>query len=179
MKIIAIEIDKTEVLDEVAKVTDYTGSKLLETDAKARDRILATDEDLESLDRFWDEAVVGCEERFRRLYSSAEMTDKGVYKLNLNVSHRIKSELVKSVTDAIRSHFIAYIVAQWFNYVNKGGVAEYMTLADDGLDTAERLLYTRERPTRPTAGNGETDKSVSLDESEDSNKETREQDSNK
>ena len=151
MQTITISITKATVLDEVAKTTDYTGSKLIGTDASARDRIFATDDDLETLDRFWDDAVVGLEERFREVFNSADTTD-GTYNFKCERSDKYNSSLNNSVTDAVMSYFVAYIVGRWFNFVNKEGVADYLTLADDGLATAERLLYNRKRPSRPQSG---------------------------
>ncbi len=57
METITIQIFQDDVYEEVAKATDYTGSKMTGGDEGARDRILAADADLAELGRFWDESV--------------------------------------------------------------------------------------------------------------------------
>ena len=51
METITIQVFKDDVYEEVAKATDYTGAKLIDGDEKARDRILATDNELSDLGR--------------------------------------------------------------------------------------------------------------------------------
>ena len=45
METITITISQSDVYNEVAKATDYTGSKLIDGDENARNRILAVDDD--------------------------------------------------------------------------------------------------------------------------------------
>ena len=70
METIEITIYKDDVYEEVAKATDYTGAKLIDGDANARDRILATDSDLSDLSRFWEEAVLATNERLKEMLVS-------------------------------------------------------------------------------------------------------------
>ena len=62
METITIQIFQDDVYEEVAKATDYTGSKLIDSDDTARDRILAADDDLAELSRFWVEAALATNE---------------------------------------------------------------------------------------------------------------------
>lgn len=70
METIAVQVNKKVVYEEVAKATDYTGSKLLDNDEHARDRILATDEDLAEIGRFWDETMLVVNERLKTMLVS-------------------------------------------------------------------------------------------------------------
>ena len=68
---------RDEVYEEVAKATDYTGSKLIDGDDTARDRILAADDDLAELGRFWDESVLAVNENFKEMLISGSTQNVG------------------------------------------------------------------------------------------------------
>ena len=70
METITIQIIQEDVYEEVAKATDYTGSKLIDGDDGARDRILAADEDLAELGRFWEESVLATNENLKEMLVS-------------------------------------------------------------------------------------------------------------
>lgn len=70
METITIQIFQDDVYEEVAKATDYTGSKLIDGDEGARDRILAADDDLAELSRFWEESVSATNENLKGMLVS-------------------------------------------------------------------------------------------------------------
>lgn len=70
METITIQIFQDDVYEEVAKATDYTGSKLVDGDEGARDRILAADDDLAELGRFWEESVLATNENLKEMLVS-------------------------------------------------------------------------------------------------------------
>lgn len=183
METITIQIYQEDVYEEVAKATDYTGSKLIDGDEKARDRILAADDDLADLGRFWDESVLATNENLKEMLVSGEtkllspiitpiqpnfpslegeiatasaapasqttITKKG-YQAVIEVSKSFDKVLTASVQSTLRSFFIASIIGQWFKFANKGEAKDYFTQAAELMETAERLLYSRRKPTRPT-----------------------------
>lgn len=208
METIEIKIFQADVYEEVAKATDYTGSKLAEGDEGARDRILITDDDLDELGRMWEESVVEVNENFKEMLVSGETTgtasdigsdgnlsnrpfpdvpaipistetgnpdapetsegtentespeepddeekpDERVrYEASIEVSVAFDKKLSASVQSALRSYFIASIIGQWFKFANRGDAQDYFVQATAFLKTAERLLYTRREPARPTA----------------------------
>lgn len=75
METITIQVFKDDVYEEVAKATDYTGAKLIDGDEKARDRILATDNELSDLGRFWEESVLATNERLKEMLVSGTTKD--------------------------------------------------------------------------------------------------------
>ncbi len=157
METIKIQIDKGDVYEEVAKATDYTGAKLIDGDEKARDRILATDSELSDLGRFWEESVLVTNERLKEMVVSGGTKtvadgdeEKTVYEAVLEVSKSFDKGLTDNVQSALRNFFIASIIGQWFKLANKGEASDYFTQAGEMMDGAERLLYSRKRPTRPS-----------------------------
>lgn len=180
METITIQIFQDEVYEEVAKATDYTGSKLIDGDEGARDRILAADDDLAELGRFWEESVLATNENFKEMLVSGktkritttvapvypaggELSKPSAqagtaigsirkigYEAVIEVSKSFDKALTASVQSTLRSFFIASIIGQWFKFANKGEANDYFTQGADMMETAERLLYSRKKPTRPT-----------------------------
>ena len=186
METITIQIFQDDVYEEVAKATDYTGSKLIDVDEGARDRILAADDDLAELSRFWEESVLATNENLKemlvsgrtKLISTITIIDptptppiistqsenanalppvlpplilgRTGYEAVIEVSKSFDKVLTASVQSTLRSFFIASIIGQWFKFANKGEAKDYFTQAADMMETAERLLYSRRKPTRPT-----------------------------
>lgn len=159
METITIHIYRDDVYEEVEKATDYTGSKLIDGDEGARDRILAADDDLAVLGRFWEESVAAVNENFKEMLVSGATKDvslqpdslkRTAYEGVIEVSVAFDKGLTASVQSTLRSFFIASIIGQWFKFANKGEAGDYFTQAAEMLDTAERLLYSRKKPKRPT-----------------------------
>lgn len=190
METITIQIFQADVYAEVAKATDYTGSKLIDGDENARDRILAADDDLAELGRFWEESVLATNENFKEMLVSGKTKQIAVssslidpilppvepiqpfnpdiavqsvaapavtlplskpgYEAVIEVSKSFDKTLTASVQSTLRSYFIASIIGQWFKFANKGEAKDYFMQASEMLETAERLLYSRRKPTRPT-----------------------------
>lgn len=151
MDTITIQISQNDVYEEVAKITDYTWTKLADADDNAQDRILATDDDLAELGRFWEESVVATNENLKEMLisGSTKSTPATRYEAVIEVSKSFDKALTDSVQSTLRSFFIASIVGQWFKFANKGESEDYFTQAADLMIAAERLLYSRKKPTRP------------------------------
>lgn len=153
MERITITIYKDAVQEEVAKATDYTGSKLIDGDEGARDRILASDADLATLGRFWDETVMAANENFKEMLVSGQTlttSGKSAYVAEIEVSKSFDKALTESVQTTMQSFFIASIIGQWFKFANKGEAGDYFGQAAEMLSSAERLLYSRKKPSLPT-----------------------------
>lgn len=189
MESIDVRIEKEDVWEEVAKNTAYMGAKAVsaaETDVPY-DRWLIQDDDLQALDRFWDEAKVSCVEFLKELVvNGGEVNDSAAesgevseeseedssadglvpsiggesigtapaglisFELVLEVGSAFDARLTRSVQSALRSFFVAWITGEWIRFVSAEGATDYFTQASDWLVEAERLLYSRRRPTVPT-----------------------------
>ena len=148
-----VEINQREVYEEVAKATDYTGSKMTGEDSGARERILATDEVLGDLGRFWDDSVLAVNEKFKdMLVSSQEKDEQGdkKHQFTFEVSANFDETLVDSIQQSIKNFFILSIIAQWFKYTNKKESQDYFNQSAEMITAAERLLYSRKKPSIPT-----------------------------
>lgn len=147
METITLSVDKSAVYEEVAKATDYTGSKMTE-DEDARDRILSTDEDLKTFSRFWEEAAAVAQDRMKRIYISGSAPREDTYTMTLEVSKAFNKELVPSIEVSLRSYFILSILGKWYKFTNKREVSDCFTEAGEMIEDVMRKLYTRMAPRR-------------------------------
>lgn len=144
-----LTIKKTEVLQEIAKTTAYIGSKLVDTDASAYDRILTTDEDAQMLERYWQECKNVIAGSLRRFIDSETETD-GIYTLTLNLSSAWDAALEDSMQRSLFSFFVMSIASKWQMMTNKGDVNDYATTAVAALEDVRQKACYKKRPTRPT-----------------------------
>lgn len=172
MESIEVRIYQDDVYEEVAKATDYTGSKLSDEDEGARDRILAGDEDLADLGRMWDEAALATNESLKEMLVSGstrrvmdaiavssdgtldspgigEIAGRIAYVAEIEVSKSFDKALTASVESSLRSFFISMIIGEWFKFANKSEAADYFATGAEMMQAAERMLYSRKKPKRP------------------------------
>ena len=86
-----------------------------------------------------DYANIGTEQRKRLNYEAV-----------IEVSKSFDKGLKDNVQSALRNFFIFSIIAQWFKLANKEEATNYFEQAGEMMTGAERLLYSRRRPTRPS-----------------------------
>jgi len=143
MATITLNVNREDVYAEVDKTTDYTGTKLIENDPKARDRIAATQTDLNTLSRLWEEACVTANERLREMHVESSLPSAENYSVKLQVSVAFDTELKDSIEATLRSFFITLITGKWYVLSNKGDAAAYFTEAGALMEDVRRKLYTR------------------------------------
>ena len=152
MQTVSITVKRNYVLEEVAKATDYTGSKLMGSDAGALNRILATDEDLAELGILWDEAAMAIDETFKEQIISPGTNSEALnddYHATMMMSEGFDISLIPTLESILRSFFITSVIAGWFKYTNKEEAADYYAKGAEYLKAAERIVYYRKRPNRP------------------------------
>ncbi len=147
MKEISITINRATVYEEVSQTTSYTGSKQMDNDAKAYERIMATDADKGQLQRFWDESRVDLCQRLKKYLKNETMSGENLT-LTLEVSGSYDDTLTGSVQREMFSYFVTNIIAKWYVFANKPDTSEYAVSALNMLDGINRKLCYKKRPTR-------------------------------
>nr|DAJ60200.1 MAG TPA: hypothetical protein [Caudoviricetes sp.] len=150
MPTITLSVKKSEVWDEVAKISGYTGDKLTDADENTYERILMTDEDQESLQRFWDEAAAVANDQLKEMLETASSASDD-YNVVLLVPRNYDTVLNESVEVALKGYFISAIVGRWFRLADKDEAEGYMTEAGSMMKDVLRKLYSRKRPQRAKA----------------------------
>lgn len=148
MASITLNVNKADVWSEVAKTSGYTGDKMTDTDKNAYERILITDEDQKSLQRFWEEAVAVANDQLKEMLEMASPMNSD-YNVTLNVSRSYDTVLNASVQAALTSYFISAIVGRWYKFSNKSEADSYLSEAANMMDDVLRKLFSRKRPRRP------------------------------
>lgn len=143
MATITLNVKRQDVFDEVDKTTDYTGAKLQEGDSGARDRILATGNDLKNLSRFWEETCSVANERLKEMVEESSAPSEQDYYVTLKVSVAYDSVLTPSVENTLRTFFITFITGKWYVLANKGEANDYFARAESLMEDVRRKLYSR------------------------------------
>lgn len=142
-----LSLNKKEVYDEVEKTTSYTGAK--KADSKEYERIFATDDDKQMLERFWQESKnVICNSLKRFIVNEEEIGD--VYKLTLEFSSSFDETLLESMQRSLFSFFVMTITSKWFVIANKPEAEEYATAALSNAEDIMRKAFFKKKPQRPT-----------------------------
>nr|DAL65612.1 MAG TPA_asm: hypothetical protein [Caudoviricetes sp.] len=143
---ISLQISKETVFDEVLKTSSYTGAKINEDDAF--ERIPATDENRDILERFWQESKnTVCTNIKRVLHDENEEND--LWKLTLSVSNAFDTNLTATISNSLFSFFVMNITGKWFMIANKEEAKEYNAQAEIHLDDTLRKIFFKKKPIRP------------------------------
>lgn len=147
---ITLTISQSEVFNEVAQTTSYTGAKM-DDDANAYERITTVDEDKSELKRFWDESRAEVAQTFIRMLVSEGMSGDGdTYELVLNVSVSFDTALLPSMQLGLFSYFVQSIAAKWYVFTNKKEAGDFATVGKSILDDVKEKAFFKKKPTRPT-----------------------------
>lgn len=146
---ITLSVNKDDVMQEVAVTTAYTGSKMMDGDDKAYERIFTVDEDENHLERFWEESRADICQELIGLVAFEGMA-RSNYELRLEVSKSFDEALLPSMKLSLRSFFVHNIVAKWYVYTNKTEAGDYADKAATLLDDIHRKAVYKKKPTRPT-----------------------------
>ena len=147
MTTITLNVGKDTVWEEVAKAASYTGGKMT-GDKDAYERIMLTEDDRKSLQRFWEEAAAVANDQLKEMILSASPMAED-YSVELEVSNSYDTQLNGSVQTALEGYFVAAILARWYKFANKGEAQGYAADAGAMMQDALRKLYSRKRPQRP------------------------------
>ena len=147
-------VHKSEVYNEVAKTTSYTGIKMSGADYE---RIFTTDEDRMMLERFFNEAANSLTDLFKPFLVSVSDTApqhcidlSHNYVVELELSSSYDEHLSGSIQSSMFSFFTNFIVGSWYKFTNKGEAEGYLGNAANFLLDIKSKLYFRKKPRRVT-----------------------------
>lgn len=149
---ITLSIGKDDVMQEISVTTTYTGGKMT-NDEDALHRISTVDEDVNHLERFWEESRADLCQELIGLVTFEGMVNGGKYELRLDVSKSFDDALLPSMKLSLFSFFVHNIAAKWYVYTNKGEAGDYADKAATLLEDIHRKALYKKRPTRPTYDN--------------------------
>lgn len=155
-KQIKLTVRKLDVYNEVAKITAYAGSKQMDGDEHAYERMFTTDDDRLMLELYFGEAADSIVNSLPTSYiaeASDYNTGTGIdldadYKLTLQVPEAFPDNLTASVEATMSFYFTTYIVSQWMALQKNEMAAVYAEKAQVFLSNISLLLHRRSRPVR-------------------------------
>lgn len=136
-----ITIVKTEVYAEVGDITGYTGKN-----AGDIDKISATDDEINILGRYWDDAIINAFGIIRRYSTITEDSLKVEYSLTLPSNFNPGAEI--PLNKNIRQYIVNFICAKWFNLVKPEEVKNYEALCINISNNISKLIMERTKPVR-------------------------------
>ncbi|MBR4040825.1 MAG: hypothetical protein IKJ09_00725 [Bacteroidaceae bacterium] len=157
MQDVRIDINKTNVYNEVSKTSAYIGSKLMHVDAGSYSRLFVTDEDYLMLERFWCEACNVVTDLLKpfivdvngthAMSNSLQIGDN--YIVTLLLPDNYDNTLTSSIENSLHNFFVSAIIGKWFRLAaNKEESETYLTEAGKMLENVRRMLYHRRKPIR-------------------------------
>lgn len=148
MKIININIPRSEIDGELSEITAYAGAKSPSSDLdKDYDRIATVDEDAAMLNRYWHNAGNTLADRLKDFITGFHIDDDTIA-LTLEVSGAYDESLTPSAEGDLRSFVAAAMARAWFALTLPDRAAEWETECSRLLRDASRKLYHRRRPRR-------------------------------
>ena len=147
MQEVKISIKKSEVFDEAAKTTAYTGKKAEAEGAFAR--AFATEADYEMLERFWNEGKVVLCGALKQHIASESATDEP-YEVILSLSNRYDTTINASLNKSAFTFFVLTLCSKWFGLYDPAERDRYAAEAVGYLEDVKRKVVYKTKPTRPT-----------------------------
>ncbi|MEG1580764.1 MAG: hypothetical protein RR386_05845 [Bacteroidaceae bacterium] len=151
----SIDIKKSSVYDEVAKLTSYVGTKMMFDSKDSYEKIFTTDDDRLLLERFWRESLNlitnTCKNFISSVSSSVDnqtIDMQESYLLVLSMPSSYDSNLSGSLRDAIFSFIVYSITSKWFSISNKEDTLNYLKESSLLLEEIRSKLYFKKKPIR-------------------------------
>ena len=144
---LTITVERTEVYDEVAKVTAYIGGKTVDANGLSLyDKVFVTDADREMMDSFFSAAVSNVMTALEHTLKSASVGD-GDPVLTLRLPSNFNPAMEKPLAQSVSEYIENSIVAAWCAIVKKDEET-YAAKASALLQQISAMQYLRQRPKR-------------------------------
>lgn len=152
MKIIRIDINRSEVEAELSRITAYTGVKGTPGGSVEEvDRIATVDADSALLHRYWHNAAGILAEQLKEFITSAD-TGGSEMKITLEVSGAYDDSLTPSVKEGLFSFVVSSMAKRWFLITCPEKAAEWDAESTRLLREIASKLYFRRKPKRKSGG---------------------------
>lgn len=137
---LTVTIGRASVMQEVYKITGYTGMKNADMDG-----LSSTDDDSAVLASYYREATSSLSDEVSRVgYLSEEDETASKYLFSLPANWNTNME--RSLTIAMTQYVVNYICAKWFNLMKKDETAHYSRVCEQMAASVMKYLYERKRP---------------------------------
>lgn len=146
MKEVQLIFRRSHALEEVSLSTAYAGAKR-QDEPKTYERVATTEANADILGRFWVEAMGDVSDAVKRYCRGRQQTDDQ-HTYTLYMPEAWDATLQSGLQTAFDTYVVNYIIAKWCGYTERDDTELYAHRAADGMFSATRKLYFRQRPTR-------------------------------
>ena len=145
---LTLTIEKSDIVEEVAKTTAYIGAKnKLEDGKSAFDQVFVTDADLTMIERFLNESLDALRNVLKRFISVGSVVD-GTITWQLEMSSRFEDNLLESIKSSAKSFLVNSIIVKWCEITANDKVKEYADNAAALLLDIKEKAFFKKKPTR-------------------------------
>ena len=137
-----VTITKASVLEEVFKVTGYTGAK-----NDDMDRLSSTEDDGALLTSFYKEGTSSLSDEVSRFGSLTE-EDDAVSKFTFDLPSSWNDKFRTSLQKDMAQYVVSYVCAKWFNLMKKDEAKHYEGICEGLSASVAKYLCERKRPSR-------------------------------
>lgn len=156
MNTLILDISKSNVFDEVAKITAYVGAKnRTEQGVNTYDQVFTTSDDVMLLERFWRDTKARATEVLKPFVTAISQSTDDVsvnmeehYRVTLVMPGSYPLVLKDALAGFVFSYFVSCIVTYWFRITNKEDSEYYAAMAAGSLTDARMNIYYRDKPKR-------------------------------
>ena len=138
------KIRKDLVLEEISRLTGYTGKSSNEVDI---DNVAVTADEEKLMSSFWSNAISELFGVVRRFKASKTCSENEVC-YNFDMPPSFDLNTVDSIEDKMQSFAVNFMCSKWFNISKKEEVIYYRNEAERNAINIQSLLNTRCKPTK-------------------------------
>lgn len=147
-KTVYIDVDKSDIYDEIARTSAYMGAKSVKEKGEgAYEQVAVEETDKAMLDRFYDEAMGMLLNLLKRFDVGSE-TAGAVTGVHFDVPDRFDSNLETAIASEVRSFFVNHVLSKWCELTDKQSSKEYADNATAKLLEIKDNVFHKTKPTR-------------------------------
>ena len=148
MKIISIDIKRSDIDEQLSKITAYTGAKSTSTLSIADlDRVATADEDNDLLSRYWANAANVIADCVKQFICHFEVSPDCI-SISLEISDAFDDSLANALREGMASFVTAFMAKAWFCITFPEKSDEWEAESSRLLSEISRNIYHRRRPLR-------------------------------
>lgn len=144
---LSISITRSEVYEEVYKITGYKGKKE-SLDGTAYEVIAGIDENDDILTRYFDEACASVVDALKRYVGASPTINSTGCSMTFEMPANWDENIGSSVKDSVVDYFIAHICYKWMRLVNHSDEQKYAADAETDMMEIRKKMAHSKKPSR-------------------------------
>lgn len=136
-----ININRTEVLNEVSEHSAYIGAKTSDYD-----RAATLEEDSDFLSKFLEQSCLSLAYVLKGVTSGGWVVEEDFCSLTVRLPESFPNEKLTELSHSAKACLVNDILSRWLVLLSRPDAAYYKSQAGEELRGLQELVYSRERP---------------------------------